>query len=166
MKNIILLLCFLISSFTLFAQAPDLQKTDLRQVHIDQLRADDIQYYYNKMQQSGFSLDQAIQVLAAKGLPQDEIAKLQQRIQTIKNNPKVNAPTTPGLPGDKKLPNDSMTADARTQEKLKPLVKEEEVDKRIFGAELFSTSSLTFEPNLSIASPSNYVLGPGDQLVV
>lgn len=165
MKNILLLICFLICSSTLFAQAPDLSKTDLRQVHIDQLSDDDILYYYNKMQQSGISLNQAMQALSAKGLPQDEITKLQQRIQAIKNNPKFTNPSSQGSQTDKGLSSDS-SSDSRMENKSRLLIKEEEVDKRIFGSELFSTSSLTFEPNLSIATPANYIVGPGDQLVI
>ena len=37
---------------------------------------------------------------------------------------------------------------------------------RIFGHDMFTNSQLTFEPNLSIATPDNYVLGPGDEVIV
>lgn len=37
---------------------------------------------------------------------------------------------------------------------------------RIFGHDLFTIGALTFEPNLSIATPDNYVLGPGDEVIV
>ena len=41
-----------------------------------------------------------------------------------------------------------------------------DVDFRIFGHDLFSNRSLTFEPNLNIATPDNYVLGPGDEVII
>lgn len=37
---------------------------------------------------------------------------------------------------------------------------------RIFGADLFTTAGLTFEPNLRLATPTNYQLGPDDQLLI
>ena len=37
---------------------------------------------------------------------------------------------------------------------------------RIFGHDLFTNSRLTFEPNLSIATPDNYVLGAGDEVII
>lgn len=37
---------------------------------------------------------------------------------------------------------------------------------RIFGHDVFTNALLTFEPNLSIATPDNYVLGPGDEVIV
>jgi hypothetical protein len=36
----------------------------------------------------------------------------------------------------------------------------------IFGAALFKGTALTFEPNLRIATPRNYIVGPDDELIV
>lgn len=36
----------------------------------------------------------------------------------------------------------------------------------IFGRDIFNNDLLTFEPNLNIATPANYVLGPGDEVIV
>ena len=38
--------------------------------------------------------------------------------------------------------------------------------KRVFGRDIFNNKNLTFEPVMNIATPQNYVLGPGDQLIV
>ena len=38
--------------------------------------------------------------------------------------------------------------------------------RRIFGHDLFTNNKLTFEPNLQIATPDNYVLGPGDEIII
>lgn len=37
---------------------------------------------------------------------------------------------------------------------------------KIFGREVFNNELLTFEPNLNIATPENYILGPGDEVIV
>lgn len=37
---------------------------------------------------------------------------------------------------------------------------------RIFGHDLFSNEALSFEPNMNIATPRDYVLGPGDQVLI
>jgi len=44
--------------------------------------------------------------------------------------------------------------------------KEQEQGKKVFGRDIFNNKSLTFEPVMNIATPQNYVLGPGDQLIV
>lgn len=37
---------------------------------------------------------------------------------------------------------------------------------RIYGHDIFNNKNLTFEPNMNIATPQNYRLGPGDQLFI
>ena len=37
---------------------------------------------------------------------------------------------------------------------------------RVFGREVFNSELLTFEPNLNIATPNDYVLGPGDEVII
>ena len=37
---------------------------------------------------------------------------------------------------------------------------------QVFGRDIFQNSNLTFEPSMNIATPVNYRLGPGDQIVI
>ena len=43
---------------------------------------------------------------------------------------------------------------------------EETTGKKVFGRDIFNNKKLTFEPVMNIATPQNYVLGPGDQLII
>lgn len=36
----------------------------------------------------------------------------------------------------------------------------------MFGRDIFNNKSLTFEPNMNIATPQNYRLGPGDAVII
>ena len=49
-------------------------------------------------------------------------------------------------------------------------LNEEETDtipeKIIFGHDIFNSNDLTFEPNVNIATPPNYRLGPGDEVII
>jgi protein involved in polysaccharide export with SLBB domain len=38
--------------------------------------------------------------------------------------------------------------------------------KQVFGRDIFNNKNLTFEPQMNIATPQNYVLGPGDKLII
>lgn len=38
--------------------------------------------------------------------------------------------------------------------------------KQVFGRDIFNNKSLTFEPNMNIATPQNYQLGPGDAVII
>lgn len=50
--------------------------------------------------------------------------------------------------------------------KTSSVANEETFGKRIFGHDIFNRRLLSFEPNMNIATPSRYVLGPGDVVVV
>ena len=41
-----------------------------------------------------------------------------------------------------------------------------EANLKVFGRDIFNNKLLSFEPNMNIATPQNYVLGPGDQVIV
>ena len=38
--------------------------------------------------------------------------------------------------------------------------------KRVFGRDIFNQRMLTFEPNMNIATPANYVVGAGDHVII
>ena len=46
------------------------------------------------------------------------------------------------------------------------LLPEPEQSKKVFGRDIFNNKNLTFEPQMNIATPQNYVLGPGDKLII
>ena len=63
-------------------------------------------------------------------------------------------------------------ADARFAE-IRQNVRDQRDDKsrelegmKVFGRDIFNNRLLSFEPNMNIATPQDYVLGPGDQLVI
>ena len=45
-------------------------------------------------------------------------------------------------------------------------VKPEEKGKKVFGRDIFNNKNLSFEPQMNIATPQNYVIGPGDELII
>lgn len=58
------------------------------------------------------------------------------------------------------LPTDSIAM-------LEQLLKERELNKKkVFGRDIFNNKALTFEPNMNIATPQNYHLGPGDAVII
>ena len=77
------------------------------------------------------------------------IADAQDRMRTP-SAPDGNTVVTPAAP----------TATVQVVEALSP------AGKKVFGRDIFNNDRLTFEPQLNIATPQNYLLGPGDQLVI
>ena len=78
---------------------------------------------------------------------QEQTVKSGEQIDTQRINPEKRDDVAPAQDDNKKIdaPEDSI---------------------KVFGRDIFKTSNLTFEPSMNIATPVNYRLGPGDQLVI
>ena len=75
----------------------------------------------------------------------------------------VNADVRSGLPTD---PQEGLMVGIGLGYRRDSIATIAKAPRRIFGHDLFTNSRLTFEPNLSIATPDNYVLGPGDEVII
>lgn len=116
-----------------------------------------------KAKASGMSDEQIRQAAIAKGMPEAEANKLQNRINIIRTSKDANATDATEK---RKVNKDGQT---NTDDKTDNTSSAKTVDTggpAIFGSELFSNNNLTFEPNLRIPTPQNYTLGPDDQVVI
>lgn len=57
------------------------------------------------------------------------------------------------------------SADIYDRMYMERLVREKN-KKKVFGRDIFNNDDLTFEPNMNIATPDNYRLGPGDAVYI
>lgn len=92
-----------------------------------------------------------------------EALKQQQSGQSLQTQDvrRTRQVTTTATSVNKNLEDEVMEGDP-----IQPATTVVSPQNRIFGHDLFTNSKLTFEPNLSIATPDNYVLGPGDEVIV
>ena len=167
-KFIFFLLISLITTLSLPAQ--DLLKgKDLSQIRVDQLSDADISKLKTQLTSAGMTIDQAEQAALAKGMSATEFAKLKKRIEALNGKEgkeevgKLKAKKDGDKPSAEKLDNSSDTLDT---EKYKEKPPKPLIDPLIFGSELYTTVSPSFEPNMKLATPLNYVLGPDDQILV
>ena len=75
----------------------------------------------------------------------------------------VNADVRSGLPTD---PQEGLMEGIGLGDRRDYIATNAKATRRILGHHLFTQTRLTFEPNLSIATPDNYVLGPGDEVII
>lgn len=59
---------------------------------------------------------------------------------------------------------DSIVYEMEVNKRIDKMMKERQ--KQVFGRDIFNNKLLTFEPNLNIATPDNYVLGAGDEVII
>ncbi len=133
------------------AQLPTIPQVS--SINIDALSDAQFQAYMQQAQLSGLSEAELEAKAKERGLSAAQIAQIKARMGSM----------GVGTGGDKK------TAVA-TYEPRKPITVKNEftapAGPAIFGAEFFSNSNLTFEPNMRMATPSNYVLGVDDELSI
>lgn len=134
------------------AQLPD-PKT-LSAINIDAMSDAQLEEYLQKSQLSGLSPEELESKGKEKGLTETQISQLKQRVAQLPSSKKAGASTG----GDYQT--------RKTTTNTLPTAKPASNELPVFGAEFFSNTNLTFEPNLRLATPSNYVLGVDDELVI
>lgn len=167
-KSKIIVLVVLLSFSATSLQAQDLLKgKDISQIKVDMLTDEEILQYKLQLQQSGLSESQAEQLAIQRGFPASEIVKLRARLARLDGSS-----ITPDLKKkvEDKAKKDKLeggrTVDTTGFEKDLKKVKEKTFSTFIFGGDLFNNDNITFEPNLRIPTPSNYIIGADDELVV
>ena len=135
-----------------------LRGNDLSTVKVDDLSDADILKIKAQLQAQNITIDQAQPMAIAKGMSLSEFTKLKARLAKPTSN-QQNA-KNPIKENDKEEKSD------RVQEKIYNNKVKDSLNALIFGSELFDNPTLNFEPDLKLATPFNYVLGPGDELQV
>lgn len=144
-------------------QAQDILKgKDLSQVKVDQMSDADVEKLAAQLTANNTSIDQAEQIALSKGMPAMEFAKLKARLNAKLASPTGKLKTAENTATvDKKNNSTDQYDSASYATKSKPLI-----DSLIFGSELYTSIAPSFEPNLKLATPVNYILGPDDQLQI
>ncbi|MEZ7505852.1 SLBB domain-containing protein [Flavobacterium sp. Arc2] len=161
MKKILIVAVMLLALFqssTLVAQ--DLLKSnDLSTLKVDYLSDADIAKIESQLQSNNLTIDQAEPMALAKGMTASEFAKLKIRLSELSKGSVVGKP-------EELIGNTKSAELTRKQEKITNTKVKDSVNALIFGSQLFDIPTLNFEPDLKLATPVNYVLGPGDELQI
>jgi protein involved in polysaccharide export with SLBB domain len=159
MKKIIIAIVILISLFqSQLSFAQDLLKSqDLSTLNVDNLSDAEINKLSMQLKNTGMTIDKAQDIAVAKGMSLNEFAKLKTRLSKLST-----------ISDNQKAINDQESTSEliRKQDKITNNKVKDSINALIFGSELFDNPTLNFEPNLKLATPVNYVLGPGDELQI
>lgn len=122
---------------------------------------------WNKGTAQGFSESEMYAILKEKGMPASEIEELKNRLVllglTSASSPKKSTSTVAAKKIDYSRTNvDTVSKPAAS----KQVVPKNSDQLTIYGYNLFRQSGLSFEPNFSAPTPKNYVLGPGDEVII
>ena len=157
---VLTLLFILLLSFNVNAQ-DILKSKDLSTVKVDYLSDDDLAKISAQLKSNNATIDSVESMVLSKGMTQTEFNKLRTKLNEYekKNSKDKNKDNKPKIV-------DKDSDFGRKQEKIKNDKVKDSINALIFGSELFDNPTLNFEPDLKLATPMNYVLGPGDELQV
>ncbi len=155
-KRTQLVLVLVLIFFTSILVAQDISQ--LKNVNISTLSDDQIALYWTSIQKKGYTMEQVETLAKAQGISATKIAEFKRRVNTLDTSLKSTTKKEDvleeepiadsfGLKGDKDL------------EKEKP-------KELLFGFDFFNNPKITFTPNVNIAVPENYQLGPGDEIMI
>ena len=155
-KIIALILCFFVYSGGLFAQS----MTD-----------DQVIQYVKQGQMAGKSQNQMAMELKTKGVTTQQVERIKKKYEASQGGAKenesatsisrsrtnnANAELTPGSMDEIQ----SETGDPSSMYDI------QDTTPKVFGRDVFTNRNLSFEPNSNMATPTNYLLGPGDQVII
>ncbi|WP_062127607.1 SLBB domain-containing protein [Geofilum rubicundum] len=139
--------------------AQGLGDTDLSRVRSADISDAQLKSFIQRGEKEGISHTQAMEMAKARGLSPSVAAQLMQRAQQLQTE--SNTPTNGGP---------VLRDDTVSYQPIEPIPAHASAATQdgpmIFGRSLFRGGDQSFEPAMNIPTPVNYVLGPGDELVV
>lgn len=121
----------------------------------DQQAIRELQKYEN----SGMSQQQILMELNKKGIT---VTQLQRIRAQYENNQDITG-------DDRKVKDGSSSIILRDTTEIPLIITEmsqTSPKEQIYGQDFFSRANLTFAPNMNMPTPANYVLGPGDEVII
>ncbi|QSW87444.1 SLBB domain-containing protein [Flavobacterium endoglycinae] len=153
------LVLFFTLLFSYSVKAQDILKSkDLSSIQVDYLSDDDLAKISAQLRSNNTTIEQVEPMALSKGMSKLEFDKLKARLNEYSQ--KLNQ----GL--DKPKIQENKNESGRKQEKFFNEKVKDSINALIFGSELFDNPNLNFEPDLKLATPVNYILGPGDELQI
>lgn len=157
MKRILLL--FLLAMFTGAGYAQIGSNTK-----VDELSDAQILQLVKQAESMGYTSDaQLEQVALSKGIKKDEIVKFKARVEKLKKQGAAVQAIDKPVVGTGREYSETTDGGSITNDKKE---NDGEIQSKIFGSDLFKNGNITFEPNLRIATPKNYIIGPDDKLII
>lgn len=147
-------------------------------VSAQQLSDDQVIQYVKEAQKQGKTQKQMTAELAAKGVTTEQVERIKSKYQnqqqqedkqnkfSSSSRQRKQGMETPLITKDKRKATAETDAE-EGEELLTEQNKDTELpENQIFGHNIFTNSNLTFEPNVNMATPTNYKLGPGDEVII
>ena len=130
--------------------------TDISNLNLRELTDPQIDLLLRRAGAQGYNEFDILKIAQSQGFTLDEIDKLDKRFKSAKNVNRIAETATAPL------------EETRLRKQwLQDIEVFREIDSDVFGYNVFrGTSFLSFQSNLNLPTPSDYILGPGDKIFI
>ena len=125
----------------------------LLSVQVSTMSSDEIKAFVTTQQQKGLTNEQIKSLAKSNGVSDSEISSIEDKLG---GTPKIESEVDTSL--NVKPSTIATNPNASIQQEVK--------NDPLFGYDFFNNPNISFQPNLNLATPANYQLGPGDALVI
>ena len=132
-----------------------------------QMTDEEVIEYVQEQHEAGKSQTAILLDLQRKGVKRDQLIRLKEQYDAAQAQSGVTGSTSTSTQaaGDRtrKSNGDTQSTSGSNDAIVADVVSNV---KEIFGHDIFKNDKLTFEPNMNIATPAGYILGPGDEILI
>lgn len=128
-------------------------------VFAQQMSDDQVIQYVKNAQQMGKSQSQITTELMRRGVTKAQVERIRSNYESSASEALPEATVDEDSSRQREEADD--TAESHSRKKAR-----EGSAVQIYGHNIFTSSNLTFEPNINVATPENYRLGPGDEVII
>lgn len=126
-----------------------------------QMSENQIVEYVKQQTSAGVSQTKIANDLLARGVSRQQILRMREQLKQMQESSSqvVQSQTMTG----------SRMREANGEQRMDDNFRQREpvvTTSKIFGHDIFRSKDLTFAPNMNIPTPTDYVLGPGDELII
>ena len=148
-----------------------------------QMSDEQVVQYVKDAQKTGKSEREITVELMRRGVTREQVERIKEKYENAQNGQQVDEQASEtrsrqrgkqsqpiqGLrstSSDRQQPSEFLEDSLGVDERDLYWEKKEDPTQQIFGHNIFSNPNLTFEPNYNIATPVDYRLGPGDEVII
>ncbi len=162
----LLLVIIMLFAFPLTSSSQSM--ADIENIKVDDLTDEQIEELIRRATEAGLSEAELLQMARVRGVPAVELEKLKTRIEDLNLGSTTQRSSTTASKRDPRKQADLNQIAQGILKYRSDIPELDEPESPVFGTDLFYSKNrrLSFEPNLNLATPKNYVVGPGDMLYV
>ena len=129
-----------------------------------QMSDDAVVAYVKEGMASGKSQNDMVKELSARGVTRAQAERLKERFENERAG-QGGAVTVAGVQ-ERQRRTEDVASPSNAAEMDVIMAEVTEPGRRVFGRDIFTSRNLTFAPSSNLPTPTNYVLGPGDEVFI